>query len=133
MSGITNDDLDALLTRLEQRRRDQPDATVDEVLSWLFAGIEAIKARAALGGDVTDDIVRRVKFLQDALDRTPLDPEREATFVIRTSLTGEIHGLWWALCLLKGWDPREEACKEGRADDYCQERAAELLPEREDW
>jgi hypothetical protein len=48
MSGITNEDLDALLTRLEQRRRNQPDATVDEVLSWLLAGIEAIKARTAL-------------------------------------------------------------------------------------
>jgi hypothetical protein len=48
MSGITNEDLDALLTRLEQRKRHQPDATVGEVLAWLLAGIEAIKARTAL-------------------------------------------------------------------------------------
>ena len=48
MSGVTNEDLDALLTRLEQRRRDQPDASPDQVLGWLLAGIDAIKARAAL-------------------------------------------------------------------------------------
>jgi hypothetical protein len=68
-----------------------------------------------------DGIARRVRHLQDALDRILLDPERDATFVVRTSLRGEIEGLWWALCLLKGWDPKVEACHEGKADDFCRD------------
>lgn len=72
-----------------------------------------------------DAIVLRVRHLHDAVDRTPLDPERDVTLQVRTALYGEISGLWWALCLLKGWDP-SEAVKEGKADDFCQSRAEEL-------
>lgn len=42
-----------------------------------------------------------------------------------------VSGLRIALCLLKGWDPREESDKEGRADEFIVARWREQHPE--DW
>ncbi|GKQ35173.1 hypothetical protein [Streptomyces sp. A012304] len=44
----------------------------------------------------------------------------DAAFWMRLQLTGEIIGLWKALCALNGW-PMEEADKEGKADQYVDE------------
>lgn len=47
-----------------------------------------------------------------------LNDRTDAGSVTQTFLMGQVIGLRHALCLAKGWDPQQEADKEGRADQF---------------
>lgn len=51
----------------------------------------------------------RERFLNDPTD---------TAYAIKLELGGEVQGLRWALCVLKGWDPVQEADHEEKADRF---------------
>ncbi len=48
-----------------------------------------------------------------------LDDDSDAAHSLRDNLTGQITGMRWALCLLKGWNPHRGASRHGgQADQF---------------
>lgn len=73
----------------------------------------------ALGGTawlvdrISEEVVRLTHFRQRLLN----DPD-PGSHSIRTELAARIHGLRWALCLLKGWCPAYESGTGEKADGF---------------
>lgn len=73
----------------------------------------ALSSNARLVSQISAEVVR----LTHARHRLLNDPD-PACQVIRFELSGQIDGLRWALCLLKGWDPVYESGHEEKADSF---------------
>ncbi len=67
------------------------------------------------GAELVEKIAEQAVWLTHQRDRI-LDDRSDAAYVLRDSLTGQLTGLRWVLCLLKGWDPARES-QHGRQAD----------------
>lgn len=81
-----------------------------------------------LGDQLCRETVRQMQIVDRYLGDTS-----EAAHTFRVERYGTIQGLRIALCLLMGWNPREDADKEGRADDYVKDWHNRNCPDEGPW
>jgi hypothetical protein len=74
------------------------------------------RTEALTGAELVDRIAVQATWLAHRLNDL-LDDDSDAADVLRDNLTGQLTGMRWVVCLLKGWDPaRGSAGIQGRAD-----------------
>lgn len=69
------------------------------------------------GAELVDRIATQAVWVTHRRDDLG-DGDSDAAYALQDNLTGQITGLRWSLCLLKGWDPARESQPDGRADQF---------------
>ena len=67
--------------------------------------------------ELTDRISEQVVWAMHARESF-LNKTDDVSYTIRNGLDGQVIGLRWTLCLLKGWDPVHESGHEEQADRF---------------